>query len=429
MANCLIPRPDVKVIADRIRAQLSLKMLNGAPVLPMSNEDVIAGVLAGVYYEMYGVIDQQFSKVDPLNACCSDLYDQAARKGVFPANAKRSVGYAALVGTPGTAIPNTLEISGAGDLNFKYDTTLASNPTVLNGDGEATIRIRSLLAGLNQNLAGTQTLTTSTVVAGINSDVTLLEPGATGGSDIEECEAFRARYISILRRGPITTNVAWVQSQFYGWPGVTRVCIVRGAANLLADPECGNVCSDVCSDDSFIVFPFFDDVYGGVCYGVPPQSLVDEMQTWFFGSVPGGGLGIAPIGMRGVVRKAQRLMVDISFYGVSGYAAAASDRINAEISRVLLSICPGGVLCKADIDAAISRVLGTGNCYNDATYGFRLPLPQSCESDGTSYVALSLNEAPCGVPPSSDPECLNKVQLPCGYFPVLGILTLDTEPL
>jgi hypothetical protein len=425
MENCLIPRPDVRTIADRIKAQLSLKMLNGAPVLPGSNEDIIAGVMAGVYYEMYSVVDQQFSRVDPATACCADLYAQASRKGIFPANAKRAVGYVKLLGVPGTAIPNTLEFSGAGDRNYKYDTTLASNPTIINNLGEAIVRIRSLLAGTEQNFPGVQTLTTSTVVPGINTDVTLLAPGATGGSNIEGCEEFRTRYIEILRRGPITTNIAWVQSKFFSWPGVTRVCVVRGANNLLYDPDCAVSCSDSCLDDSFIVFPFFDDVYSE-CYGVPPATLIAEMNQWFFGSTIGGGEAIAPIGMRGLVKAPQRLIMDVTFTGVSGYAATVAGRLEAEIDATLRSICPGGVICKADIDSALSRILGTGNCYNDSSYGFRLPLPQTCENDGTSFVALALNEAPCGVPPSVDPACLNKVQLPCGYFPVLGTLTLVT---
>ena len=56
--GCVLPRPDIGQLQAEVAAELSKRVLGGAPVLPGSAEDVFAFVVAGSVNLMFGAVQQ-----------------------------------------------------------------------------------------------------------------------------------------------------------------------------------------------------------------------------------------------------------------------------------------------------------------------------------------------------------------------------------
>lgn len=369
--SCDFPRPDVETVAQRLRNEISFRSLNGAPVLPGSVEDAFSYVGAGLFYEMWGALQQKWSQLDLSTMCCDNLMIWAARRNIYMQSSKRSAGYAILSGTADAAIPSGAIWVDASSNQYQLDLSTATNPTALDATGAASVRISSVLGGAAYNLAGGAALTLSSVTTGINQAATLSTAGLTGGTDDENCDAFRARLIAMRQNGVISTNQAWYKEKTLEWPGVTRVCF--------------DDCTNAPGRNWITIYPFFDGVYPS---GIPPQAVLDEMSAWMFGAIPGQGDGIAPVGASGnyAIAGTSQLTVTISGLALS---LAAQNLIAANIKQTLFeSVCVGGTICKSLITNAISAVTGA-SCYSAITY----ILDANATQDGVN-IYLSCGHAP-----------------------------------
>src|SRR5262245_59997298 len=170
--DCVLPRPDIATLHQQTTAELSKRLLGGAPVLPMSAEDVLAFVMAGTTNLMHGFVTQALKENDPATMCCDNLVLYGARRGFDLRGASRSKGYVAITGTPGAAISSTIRFVGDSSREYKLDPAVTFNPATIEPSGGAVLRVVATLAGAQFDLAAGEPLTVATTFPGIDLDAT-----------------------------------------------------------------------------------------------------------------------------------------------------------------------------------------------------------------------------------------------------------------
>lgn len=347
--KCLPDRPDVGELRDRIATEMTARLFDGAPIIPGSNEDVVAFLMAGVAYQMHGVVNSAFRETDPRCMCCDRLVEWAARRGINVRPARAAVGFVKLTGDAGAAIPDPLGMT-AGTVDYQTDALFQGQPVALDEHGEAVVRVVAQDVGPDGNRKAGETLILTGAPAGIDSDATVLASGIVGGTDDEDCEALRARVIRRLKSGAVAPNAEWIMEQIRTWPGITRVCV--------SSCPC-------CSSPSF--YAFMDGTYGDVetePYGVPPAEVLREIEDAIFGNPQGAGLGIAPIGARGRMPCARPQLVDITIHGLQPRHQQIVEAVRLALAEVFKTgICPGGSMCLRLLDDAVMSVTGV-KCFS-----------------------------------------------------------------
>src|SRR5262245_13042499 len=106
--DCVLPRPDIATLQQQVATELSKRLHGGAPVLPLSAEDVLSFVMAGTANLMHGFVTQALRENDPTTMCCDNLVVYGARRGYNLRGATRSKGYVAITGTPNSPISATI---------------------------------------------------------------------------------------------------------------------------------------------------------------------------------------------------------------------------------------------------------------------------------------------------------------------------------
>jgi uncharacterized phage protein gp47/JayE len=345
-------RPDVKELAQRLKAEISYRALNGAPVYPMSAEDVMASVFAGALFTMYGTIDQKYRDLDPATASCDALYEWASRRGLFPQAAQPAIGFIQITGTPGTSVPlDSRWVSSAGR-DYILDNVLNPQVLVIPNSGVLSVKVRSLAAGSLYNLNSGAGLTLAATTPGIVSSAVVVGSGIGGGHDIENCEAFRKRVLLLRRNGVVSTNLQWLLSKATEYPGVTRACVSK---------------CDGCCDDGWIdLFVFFDGVYPN---GVAPDHILNQVNEWLFGTPPGAGKGQAPIGLAGAVQTQVAVPVTVTVDVARPLVAETEQYISNVIVEYFKEICVGGTLCKRTLSGRLAALKSSG-CIGTAQFSY-----------------------------------------------------------
>lgn len=364
--DCTIPRPDISDLQEATKTEISTRMLGGAPVLPMSNEDVLAFVMAGVTNMMHGFVTQGLKESDPKDMCCDNLVAYAARHGIYIQAAARARGLVTITGTPGATIPGNIRFVGDDAQEYKLDPSYITNPTVLSGAGSAVLSIAASGGGTRYNAPGGTQLVVSSTIPNIDGTATTSTAGLTGGTDDETCDELRARVLDAEERGTLSTNVSWFIEQTMAFPGVTRAC----------NDEC-----EGCCEQGLLLYPFFDGAYTD---GVPPQSVVDAMNVWMFGPARTHGEGLAPIGVMGEYRVPTATVMNVQLACVDGCAPNVAEVAATALAAVIKEeTCVGSSICLEHLAAAITNALGPAACagrptfifddsilYNDGTYAY-----------------------------------------------------------
>jgi len=358
--DCVLPRPDIATLHDEVSAELSKRLLGGAPVLPMSAEDILAFVMAGTTNLMHGFVTQALKENDPATMCCDNLVIYGARRGIDLRAATRAKGYVAITGNPGAPISAIIRFVGESSREYKLDPGVTFNPTALDANGGAVLRVVATLGGSAYDLPAGAPLVVSTTFPGIDLNATVVGSGINGGSNDETCEQLRARIVAFEASGVISTNGTWYLQQANSFPGVTRVCF--------------DECEGCCDPSNVIMFPFFEGVYGDANtapYGVPPGDVLCEMTDWMFGKNQGHGEGVAPFGISGQFAAALPTMLTVKAYCFRGCPAGAAERIlNALRTLVHATTCVGSRVCKEQLRAAAYAAVGPDACFSTVQLEF-----------------------------------------------------------
>jgi hypothetical protein len=388
--ECNLPRPDIGELHDQLTAEFSKRLLGGAPVLPMTVEDVVAFVMAGTVNLMYAAVSQAMREQDPATMCCDNLVIYAARHGLDMLGATRSKGYAAITGAPNGIIPPTLRfVSPGSSREYKIDPGVTFNPPRLDANGYAVVRIVAIVGGPQFDMKYGEPLTVSTTTPGIDIAATVIGNGLKGGSDDETCDELRARVIAAEASGVVATNEAWYLQKIMTYPGVTRVCT----------EECGACCDP--QHQTF--YPFFEKTYGDfdeAPYGVPPCEVLEEMGLWMFGRDVGKGQGLAPVAIVGSFEQALPTTINVVLYCFKGCAEATRERVEDAMRAYLRqTYCVGSTICKDKLKAVAYDVTSHDTCFSDVGLAF--------SDDGIRHQDDAF------------------FYLACEHFPVLGSVTIE----
>lgn len=358
---CNIERPDPQDLFDRYRDLFSATVLGGGTVIPESNEWYAVSLNYAMAEEFYAIAEQAWKERDPRQACCDNLVAMAARDGVYPYEAIPAQGYVKLTGTAGTALPSPLEFS-IGGLNF-ITALDAGQPTQLDTDGNAYVRVRAVTPGAAGNVAqATGSMTTN--VVGVNTTVEVCGGSFCQGSDAEECEVFRQRYLRRLQYQPRAT-ATWMQDKLLEWPCATRAVLRAGAC-------CGCGCETTavgsqshCEDCGCVdcggkndYYLIFDNSFEN---GIAPDSVLKEVEDWMFGSPKGYGLGQVEIGVCGRIVPYQAVPVDVYVDLTSCPTGTDLQNVRNVVQEFFSTVEPSQPLDSVSLQSSISRMLGGVN--------------------------------------------------------------------
>lgn len=361
--DCTIPRPSIEELQQTAKTEISTRMLGGAPVLPMSNEDVLSFIMAGTVNLMHGYVAQGLKESDPKDMCCDNLVTYAARRGIFLQAAERARGVVVITGDPGAAIPPNIRFVDDASQEYKLDPSYVTNPVVIGPGGTAALFVAASGGGTRYNQEGGATLTVSTTLPGINVEATVSSAGIIGGANDETCEQLRTRVLDSEKSGAVSTNATWFMSQTLRWPGVSRVCT----------DEC-----EACCEQGLVLYPFFDGAYED---GVPPAAVIEALNLWMFGPARTHGEGLAPIGVLGEYRSPvptyMTVHVDCAVGCTDDAASAIFEAVNSVIKA---ETCVGSRVCLEHLHRAVLNALGDGNCPKGVTFEFDASI---LHNDGT----------------------------------------------
>lgn len=347
--SCTILRPDPQALFNQLRDSFSATVLGGGQVVPESNEWYVVANDYAVAEQFYAIADQMWRERNPATACCDNLYIMAAQDGVFPRAAGYAEGYIKLTGTPDTLLPGSIEVT----TELGTYVSIGTMPLSIGADGTAVVRVRALVPGPEMNSPGsTPTATVSAPPVGVDAEATVCGGQFCGGSEDEECEAFRQRYINRLAYQPKATQ-AWIKAKILEFPCATRVCVREGAC-CRCSAEC-NECGCTNCGNRMEFYVLFD---GAFPCGIPPEHIINDLSTWLFGEHQGYGEGQVEIGVCGKLYAPIPLPVDL-FIDIEGCPTVAQKQMITDgIVAVFGTICPSIPLRSRQIEMIAATVLG-----------------------------------------------------------------------
>jgi uncharacterized phage protein gp47/JayE len=185
---------------------------------------VLAWVMSGLAYSLYGYGDWIARMGVPFTAQDEYLFAWAALIGVYPEQATASSGPASFTGNPPTSGPPPLLPSGSPLLRQDGTPFVTTADAVVDSGGNLTVPITATVLGAFTNCAPGTPITISPPVAGINAaGVTGL---CDGGADQETNDALRTRMLLKYRNPP----QGGANSDYIEWalevPGCTRAWAV-----------------------------------------------------------------------------------------------------------------------------------------------------------------------------------------------------------
>lgn len=346
--SCNLTRPSPTELFAKIKDNFSANVLGGGEVIPESLEWYVVSNDYAMAEEFYSISEQQWKENDPRYACCDNLVAMAERDGVYPRPATFAQGLITLTGTPGSAIPSTLEVV----FGSQHYLAIGNRPAILSVNGDARIRVQAVVPGEEGNVAPKLgNGQTAQVIAGIDQEVVSIPQSFCGGGAKEECEPFRQRYLERLAFKPRSIE-SWLIDKIKEWPCVTDV-FKRGGT--CCDPFAEQVCGCQNCYNQLNFYPIFGGSYE--C-GLPPQCIIDEMNEWLFGTPQGHGTGQVEIGVCGRLYTAEPAMIRVKVEGLNCATAAQNAIVRERIADIFARAAPSEILTLRSIELAIGQVLG-----------------------------------------------------------------------
>lgn len=220
-------KPDLVTIKNRIESDISSEISSPTTFLRRSVFKIIAKVLAGAIYLVYDFINYIKEQIFITTADGESLQIHGAEYGISKNFGTKAIGSGTASGTVGKIISAGSVIqSSIGNL---YNITTSAT---IGAGGTTTITFQADKSGTAYNEDTNATLTFIQPLDGINTSVTVLTPGITGGVDEETNDAYRARILTRKRQPPhggaefdyvtwaleysSSITRAWAISEYYG---------------------------------------------------------------------------------------------------------------------------------------------------------------------------------------------------------------------
>ncbi len=293
--------------------------------------DALAVTWAKVIHSLHGHVEWVDAQCSPLTCDLERLYDWAALYAVNRLTDFPSSGQIIVTGNVGAIV-----LAGAvfrGDNGFDYITSVASTLAA----GNNNISVTCTTAGANTNLSANQVLTLVDPIAGVDSNATVASSGLTGGADLEDVHAWRARVVDEwqvvvsqgARSGKINDYKAWAKSAH---PSVSAALVqthTLGLGSVVIRPICNNLVDRL-----------------------PTQAVLDAVTAYL--ASPGVAPATADIYVSAPTPKIVNITLDLDSAVDTAPNRAA---INTAINNVILAeFSETSVLLMAELDAAIATV-------------------------------------------------------------------------
>lgn len=212
-------RPTLQQIATRVQQDLITRLGLNGPVTRRSVVAVLAYVVAAGVHGLYGFLVFLSEQIFPDSSVAAYLLRQADLYALTPTPATYATGTVIATGTNGTLIPSGTVLARADG------TTYATQADELVYEGEASLSVVAVSAGLSGNIDAGTNLTFVTPVGGVNANATVDSGGLINGADIESTDSVRVRLLEDLRNpaqgGSADDYVKWARLR----PGVSRVWV------------------------------------------------------------------------------------------------------------------------------------------------------------------------------------------------------------
>ena len=88
------------------------------------------------------------------------------------------------------------------------------------------------------------------------------------------------------------------------------------------------------------------------------QTVIDELNAWFFGVPQGLGLGQIDWGLFGQFYAPTALPVDVNIVGLDCNPTEQQSKIKSVIAGLFDGLCPGTTICRRMFDAALVPIVG-----------------------------------------------------------------------
>lgn len=249
-------RPTLTALIVQIRTDLASRFPGADTVFRRSALNVLAAVLGGVVYGLYGYLNWIALQVMPDTAEEAQLERWAAIWGIPRQGAAAAVGPIGLVGTEDVVIP-------AGSL-LQRNTDNAEFATLADetiSGGVAVAQVQALTPGAAGNTSAGVVLTFVSPIGGITATATVRTGGLVGGVDQQADDSLRAALLNRIRKPPqggdADDYVTWTKA----WSAeVTRVWVRPAWSGL------GTVGVMFVMDGRPDIIPTSDDLTAALAY-------------------------------------------------------------------------------------------------------------------------------------------------------------------
>jgi hypothetical protein len=390
--TCEIERPSPKTLFQSIMSMFSANVLGGAPVIPESNEWYVVSNDYAMAEEFYSFSEQAWKERDPRTCCCDNLINMAQLDGFYPDPAKFASGYIQLTGTPNAALPSSIE----GVIAGQQYVNAGPMPGNLGSQGSAVVRMQALVPGAGGNTtSGATTGQLATTIPNVNQTFGVYGGQFCGGSEAEDCETFRQRYLDRMKYKPFL-GLDTIKQTLLDWPCVTRVC---ERAGVCCEPgDVPDYAGGIDCQRPIRLYALFEGTFP--C-GAAPANTISEIQTWLFGDVQGVGQGLAPWGITGKVYPFTVSYVNIAIDGLACVPAGTTNIIQTRIKEFVARNCPSEILYVKDIETIVAQIM-------QSTNNFSVRIDKADPNDPNVSIDI------CGdaVPTCDVRLCLNNITFP-----------------
>ncbi|KVF22952.1 baseplate J/gp47 family protein [Burkholderia cepacia] len=357
-------RPTLSDLKAQVAADVQANLQGVSALLRNSVLRVITVVQAGLAYLHYGYLDWIAKQAVPWTATDEYIVGWGALKNVYQKGATPASGTATFQGSAGNAVAaGTTVVRGDGR------TYIVQATASVGSGGAVTVSVLDSQSGAAGNCDAGTVLSLGTAIPGIQSSG-VAAADFTGGADVEDGDAFRARVIAAFQASPQGGD----QNDYILWataiPGVSRAwCLPNGFG-------AGTVIVYFMMDEAEAAHAGFPQGTNGVAANetrtavkATGDQLIVANAIYQLQPVTALVYACAPIANP----------VNFTISGLSTASSATQAAVNAAIADVFLRKgAPGGTVDISDINSGIDAVPGTS--------GFVITAPIGNIVSGTGYL-------------------------------------------
>lgn len=326
--------PDLPALVTRAANAFRVNLKGSDARLWPNNVAASAKVLAGQTFENFSFL-QWIAKQILVSTADGEFVERHAREyGMARLSATFATGSVVISGDPNIAVPAGIVLLRSD--NVAYDVISAG---VTDGDGNATLQVRSRVSGKSGNASAGVALTMTAALDRLNLEAVVASAGIGSGADLESIKSLRARVLFRKRLPPhggaAHDYVSWARE-------------INGVTRVFVDPV-----TQSNGRTSIGVWFLMDDTYSD---GIPQGSDVQAVADYIDALRPAGAL----VDVQAPIKQP----VNITITGLSPDTTAVRDAVRAELAdlfrrRVSVSTLTSPfTLYRSKIVEAISVAVG-----------------------------------------------------------------------